>query len=195
MIPLRVRNAVPMMADEAPGDTPEQALAPLVNRDGWSFEVKFTGVRCLATVEGGKAFLRSADGADLTSDHRAVVGALEAAFPQRDVILDGILLSPDELMVFDVLYDGHDRRTKAYAVRMVMLDRLMADATGARLLRAVRSPDGRKIWQTSRKYDMEGVVAKKVTAPYGKSADWLIVRGDMKAGDGTIDQIRESPRG
>jgi bifunctional non-homologous end joining protein LigD len=201
MIPLGVRNTMPMLATSAPGDTPQARLAALTRSDAWSYEIKFDGVRCLALVEGGKATLLSRTRGDLTRKHPAVVQALEKVFSKQDVVLDGELIAMDQqgsmtlpqvarrdaqcaFMVFDVLYSNdRDRRQSPYSVRMVVLDELgnkmLTDGTGG-LLRAVRSNDGDKLWATAMEYGMEGIVAKRHTSLYAggprSSGAWLKVK-------------------
>lgn len=189
MIPLGVRNTPLIPVIDAPGDSPEKALAGLVRQDGWSYEIEFTGTRARASVEGGVARLVSRTGLDLSRQHPAVMAALERTFVGKDVLLDGICpQEPASFMAFDLLYDGDDRRAKPYAVRAVLLDGIgerMVDDGQGRLFRAVRSSDGEKLWATTQEYGMPGLIAKQVTAPYSGRTAWLkITQAREDARDG-----------
>ncbi len=62
--------------------------------EGWVFERKLDGERCVATVAGGRAELRSRTGRDLTGTYPEVVAALVAR-ATADAVVDG------ELVAFD----------------------------------------------------------------------------------------------
>jgi len=62
--------------------------------DGWAWEMKWDGVRCLATVEGGRVRLANRRGGDITRRYPEL-RALGEALGSTEVVLDG------ELVVFD----------------------------------------------------------------------------------------------
>lgn len=215
MIPLDVRNTPPMLARPAPGAGPANALAALARHglklgqpgtsDVWSYEIKFDGIRCMATVENGSARLLSRTGNDLTPRHRHIAKALEATFPAGDVMLDGELVcvtgdgtmtfadvarrgSKSVLMVFDVLYvnspleSAADLRGHTYDYRGLILDRLgelMTAHGDGKLFRAVSFTDGGSLWDTAMEYRMEGLVAKRRDARYAggqRNGHWLKIK-------------------
>lgn len=71
--------------------TPEQAIVQL-QRDGWYFELKLDGVRCVAYVEDGTVTLINRRMADITGRYPEVVRDLGAAFPTGSIALDGEII-------------------------------------------------------------------------------------------------------
>src|SRR5262249_21133538 len=63
-------------------------------REGWIFEPKLDGIRCLAVVENGVARLLSRRGLDLTSQYPALAQELPPLVP-ADAILDGEIIALD----------------------------------------------------------------------------------------------------
>ena len=174
---------------------------------GWSFEFKYDGVRAVCYVEDGfvRALTRNAN--DVTA-HYPELGELAGLIHGRPAVLDGEIVAveagdrpsfarlqnrmhvvaptpallqsvPIRYYVFDVLHlDGRSTVDLPYARRRELLAGL--DLTGA----CVRTPknfsqaDGRAVLTTAELAGYEGVVAKRLGAPYrpGKrSADWTKV--------------------
>jgi ATP-dependent DNA ligase len=67
--------------------------------DGWSYEPKWDGFRCIAFVEDGHAYLQSRNGRDLTKYFP------ELAFPEGRYVVDGeiVVFAPDGTQDFDAL--------------------------------------------------------------------------------------------
>ncbi len=65
------------------------------SHDDWLFEPKLDGIRALAFVRGGAATLVSRRGNEMTKQYPLLVGEL-ARFPDREVVLDGEIVAPDE---------------------------------------------------------------------------------------------------
>lgn len=63
--------------------------------DGWTYEVKWDGMRALAFVEGGRLRVQSANERDVTVSWPELAG-LPDALPAVDVLLDGELVAVDE---------------------------------------------------------------------------------------------------
>ena len=63
-------------------------------REGWIFEPKLDGIRCLAVVQNGVARLLSRRGLDLTSQYPALAQELPPLVP-ADAILDGEIIALD----------------------------------------------------------------------------------------------------
>jgi bifunctional non-homologous end joining protein LigD len=63
--------------------------------DGWTYEVKWDGMRVLAFVQDGSLRLQSANERDVTVSWPELAG-LPAALPAKQVLLDGELVATDE---------------------------------------------------------------------------------------------------
>ena len=74
----------PMLA--VPGDLPEG--------EGWAYEAKWDGMRCLAYVEGGTVRLRSRSGREVTAGFPEL-GAMAADLDRHRALLDGELVALD----------------------------------------------------------------------------------------------------
>lgn len=92
-------------------DTPQAALEEL-QRKGWSFDVKWDGVRCLAYVDQGKVMLRNRNGVDITQRYPDVCSVLLETYSDGTRVLDGeiICLGSDGRPDFNRL-SKRDRQT------------------------------------------------------------------------------------
>lgn len=168
----------------------------------WVHEVKFDGYRIELSVFGGRAQLHSKNGHDWT--HRFPELALEAsALP--DCLLDGELVALDEegrsdfegllsalssrrtsglvFYAFDALFiDGEDLRVLPYRERKRRLENLLelCDGPACDHIAVVESMevDGAAMLEAARRLGLEGVVSKRLDAPYasGRSRDWIKVK-------------------
>ena len=178
----------------------EPQLASLVERapsgDGWVHEVKIDGYRMQLRVEGGRAVLRSRSGLDWTDRYPEVAADAEG-FP--DCLLDGELTAlrkdgtPDfaafqtamssgkrEAMVFfvfDALFiGGEDLRGQPLSERKQRLAELLDEhgPTRLRLVDHISGP-GPAIHKGACQMGLEGIVSKKLEAPYrsGRGPVWV----------------------
>ncbi|MFP5068946.1 non-homologous end-joining DNA ligase [Pseudonocardia nantongensis] len=178
---------------------------PLPTGDGWSFEVKWDGMRVLASVtEGAEPALRlrTRSGRDVTANFPELAGLTELA---PDVVLDGevVLLDggvpsfaalahrmqgvvgsavaerrPVTFMVFDVLrLYGVELLDRPLTERRATLERL--DLAGvAHVEPSPLYPDGAALLEVTAQRGLEGVVAKRGASPYRpgrRSPDWVKV--------------------
>jgi bifunctional non-homologous end joining protein LigD len=186
-------SAAPMLAS----GPPEPIAAPA--GEGWTFEVKWDGVRALALVRGdGSIALRSRNGGDLAGRYPAIVapevGAAVAPLG-APAILDGecVQLDPQgrpsfagalrgggavRFVVFDVLaWDGRDVRGESLAHRRELLAGvdLLGLTDGAWLGSAVFD-DGDALMAATREQGLEGVMAKRGDSRYEcgvRSRSWV----------------------
>lgn len=187
-----VRVIAPMLAKDAKGEVPVG--------DGWLYEIKWDGVRCVAEVVDGKVAMTSRSAkTDWTEQFPAIAKAL-ARLP-FDVVLDGEIVTPDEnghtfglaagagskvaarLVVFDVLECfGSDTKAMPLTDRRKVLDTLTPAlaAEGPGVLEV--SPtftDGEALLGWVATHGLEGIVAKQKTSRYieGRRGDeWLKVK-------------------
>ncbi|MGP9810008.1 DNA ligase D [Rhodopseudomonas sp. NSM] len=192
----------PVKAAAMPDFVPPQ-LCTSVERppgsDGWGHEIKFDGYRMQLRVEGGEATLRTRKGLDWTAKFRAIADEA-AALP--DSIIDTEIVALDHhghpdfaalqaalsdgdsddliCFAFDLLFaDGEDLRALPLSERKRRLHDLLKAARGRRkegLIRYVEhfETGGDAILQSACKLSLEGIVSKKLEAPYrsGRSDGW-----------------------
>jgi bifunctional non-homologous end joining protein LigD len=185
-----------------PGFVPPQ-LAKSVDRPppglGWGHEIKFDGYRLQLRVEKGRATLKTRKGLDWTAKFQAIAKdaaalpdglydgeacALDANgspdFPALQAALsDG---KTDDLIffAFDALFlAGEDLRDLALSERKVRLQAVVK-AAGKALERRIRYVDhfvtaGEAVLQSACRMSLEGIVSKKLDAPYrsDRSDTWL----------------------
>ncbi|HEX5018219.1 MAG TPA: hypothetical protein VFX15_11625 [Actinomycetes bacterium] len=179
-----------MLASTAPpGKKSEDLLDQLTN--GWIFEPKLDGFRCLMHISDGTIVLRSRTGRDIGQRFSAT------PLPELEgpLVIDGELIATDErgrpsfnlvqkangrpgdpiatYVAFDLLYDADegDIREQPWTARRPRLEALQASG----LTVIPYSPSGRAIWDVVLSQDLEGAIAKRAQAKYrsGRSSDWL----------------------
>ena len=152
-------------------------------RDGsWAYEMKWDGYRAIVEVHGGRVRAVSRRGLEMTAKYPELA-PLARAVPVDDVVLDGELvvldddghasfhaiqqhLRPATFMAFDVLrLDGHDVMHQTWRERRDALERLALRGS-AWQTPAVVEDDADIALQAADGLGMEGVVAKRVDAPY-----------------------------
>ncbi|NEW94249.1 DNA ligase D, partial [Rhodopseudomonas sp. BR0M22] len=167
--------------------------------DGWGHEIKFDGYRMQLRVEHGRAKLLTRKGLDWTAKFSAIA---EEAASLPDAILDTEVVALDShgqpdfaalqaalsdgdtdnliCFAFDLLYaEGEDLRRLPLSERKERLAALLKAARGRRkeaLIRYVEhfETGGDAILQSACKLSLEGIVSKKLDAPYrsGRSGGW-----------------------
>ncbi len=166
--------------------------------EGWCHEIKFDGYRVQLRVEDGEATLKTRKGLDWTEKFKAI--AKEAsALP--DVMIDGEIVALDHdgtpdfstlqaalsdgktdnliFFAFDLLFaGGEDLRRMPLGERKAQLKQLLEARAKAKsqLIRYVEhfESGGDAILQSACKLALEGIVSKKLSAPYrsGRSENW-----------------------
>jgi bifunctional non-homologous end joining protein LigD len=166
---------------------------------GWAHEIKFDGYRVQLRVEDGEVTLKTRKGLDWTEKFPAI--AKEAA-NLPDAIIDGEIVGLDAhgapdfaalqaalsdgktdtliFFVFDLLFaGGEDLRRLPLSERKARLKDLLQAARGRRKESLIRYVDhfetgGDAILQSACKLSLEGIVSKKLLAPYnsGRSENW-----------------------
>lgn len=169
--------------------------ATLAGEDDWAFEMKWDGIRAIATVEGGQVRYVSRNGTDLTVsypelgeladaiDADAVVDGEIVALDRRGRPNFGLLQSrmkltrkpdvnkamqstPVHFMVFDLLeLDGESLLNRSYADRRVALEDAVSETDRIRVPPAFDG-DSRAAMASSLKLGLEGVMAKKRDGRY-----------------------------
>jgi bifunctional non-homologous end joining protein LigD len=177
-------------------DFVEPQLASSVERppggEGWGHEIKFDGYRVQLRVEGGKVSLKTRKGLDWTDKFDAIA---KEARTLGEVLIDGEIVALDRKGVpnfsslqaaiaenktgnlvyfaFDLLFaDGMDLRRLPLRERKAQLrDVLEARDRKAKSIRYVEhfETDGEAVMQSALNLSLEGIVSKKLSAPYRSS--------------------------
>ena len=164
--------------------------------DGWSHEIKFDGYRVQLRVEDGEVALNTRKGLNWTDKFGAIASEAES-FP--DVLIDGEIAALDDKGVphfstlqaalsegktgeliyfaFDLLFHGReDLRGLPLRERKARLKRLLEKRKGGKLIRYVDhfEESGDAVLQSARTLSLEGIISKKLDAPYrsGRSESW-----------------------
>lgn len=178
---------VPMLAK--PGELPAKD-------DGWAYEVKWDGVRALASLQPGRLRLQSRNLLDITAQYPELRGLVEA-LGAHDAVLDGEIVAFDDegRPSFERLQQRMHhtseatirRRARTYPVTYVVFDLLFLDGRSVMSLpyterRALleglaldgphwQTPsfaagDGRALLAATAEQGLEGLVAKRLDGVY-----------------------------
>jgi len=195
--PTQVR---PVMASAMPKFI-EPQLAKLVDRPpdqaGWAHEVKFDGYRAQLRVEKNNAVIRTRTGLDWTDRFAAIAREASAL---RDCILDGEIVAldnrqlpnfgalqaalsqekTDQLVcyVFDLLFDAkEDLRTLPLSERKARLEAFLDQQGAGSRIRYVSHlvSNAEAVLASACKMGLEGIISKKLSAPYfsGRTGSWV----------------------
>lgn len=170
--------------------------------DGWIFERKLDGIRCLAYRNGKRVRLMSRTAHELGRSYPELVEAIGAQ-PSADFIVDGEIvafegrvtsfaklqrrmqLSDPEaarrtgvevfLYVFDLLHlAGHDTRELPLRSRKALLRRTLSFDGPVRYV-THRNAAGKELFRDACARGLEGIIGKRVDSAYrgARSRDWL----------------------
>jgi bifunctional non-homologous end joining protein LigD len=165
---------------------------------GWAFEVKYDGYRLGARLEGGKVRLYTRNRHNWTERFRDIaagIATLEAnnawidgevvafradgrsSFGELQRALDANGARDLVFVAFDLPFlDGADWRDRPLAERRERLRKLLADSGHPRLRFSESiAADAGDIMQLACRWGLEGLIAKRVAAPYrsARTRDWL----------------------
>jgi bifunctional non-homologous end joining protein LigD len=174
------------------------------NGDGWAHEIKFDGYRIQMRVEQGRVTLKTRKGLDWT-DKFSTIAREASSLP--DCLIDGEIVALDKhgvsdfamlqaalsagatenlaFFAFDLLFaDGEDIGSLPLSERKKRLDALLVARRRATLIRFVEhfETGGEAVLRSACKLHLEGVVSKRLDAPYqsGRGAAW--VKAKCRAG-------------
>jgi bifunctional non-homologous end joining protein LigD len=173
-----------------------KSIERATSEPGWLHEIKFDGYRIQFRVENGEVQLRTRKGLDWTAKFSEVAKAGRAL---PDCILDGEIVAldtngapdfaalqaalsdhkTDELIffAFDLLFlEGEDWRESVLRDRKARLKALLEKAKLAPTVRYVEHFEtaGDAVLQSACKMQLEGIVSKRIDAPYtsGRGTGW-----------------------
>lgn len=169
--------------------------------DGWLHELKWDGYRLQSLVVGDQVALRSRKGLNWSNDFPSITAALRAlgvpqaqfdgemvAFDARGHVdfgtlqhaLKGEVDAPLRYILFDMpLLAGVDLTRAPLIARKALLERVLAgheDGVLAYSRHVVGH--GLRVFENSKRQDVEGIISKAVDAPYapGRSRTWVKVK-------------------
>jgi bifunctional non-homologous end joining protein LigD len=192
-----------------PGFVPPQ-LAKSVDRPpqgpGWAHEIKFDGYRLQLRVESGQATLKTRAGLDWTAKFKAIGRAAEIL---PDALIDGEACALDEngspdfpalqaalsdgatddlvFFAFDLLFaGGEDLREQPLRDRKARLKAVL-DKAGKALGPRIRFVDhfetaGDAVLQSACRMSLEGIVSKRLEAPYRSDRGEAWLKSKCRAG-------------
>jgi len=188
----------PYPHDFKPQLTDHRDSAP--NGEAWLHEIKWDGYRLLADVRDGVVALRSRNGLNWTDDFPEVVQAIEA-LPVTDLRLDGELVVLDaqgrsDFTGLQKVIDGTAKQPLRYVVfdmpgvagvdisrapllgRKTLLKDLLGDTPGTLAYSDHVLDHGPAVFEASGKAGFEGIISKRVDAPYvnARSPSWVKVK-------------------
>jgi bifunctional non-homologous end joining protein LigD len=190
----------------------EPQLAKLVDRPpagaGYAHEIKLDGYRVQVRVLDGEARIRTRTGLDWTEQFAAVAKLAEEL---PDCIIDGEICAVDEknlpsfpklqealsegrsdelvLFAFDLLVEGkEDCRELPLTTRKERLKALIEEADAGAAIRYVEhfEATGNEVWLSACKMQLEGIVSKRLDAPYvsGRQGGWT--KAKCRAGNEVV---------
>jgi bifunctional non-homologous end joining protein LigD len=163
----------------------------------WGHEIKLDGYRMQLRVEGGTAKLLTRTSLDWTARFQAVA---DAAASLPDAIIDGEAVALDKhgvpnfsalqvalsegrsedilYFAFDLLFaDGEDLRYLPLSTRKQRLQALLSALAAGTPIRFVDHivASGDAVMQSARNLNLEGIVSKRLDAPYrsGRTESWV----------------------
>jgi bifunctional non-homologous end joining protein LigD len=164
---------------------------------GWVHEIKHDGYRLIVRRDGEAVRLFTRRGYDWTGRYPAIAAAA-AKLRAKSFTLDGeaVVAGTDGVAVFDALHrhgrvsdailqafdllelDGVDYRPLALSRRKDGLARLLAGVQVGIAINEHTDEDGTVVFRHACKMGLEGIVSKRLTAPYrsGPSRDWIKVK-------------------
>ncbi len=162
---------------------------------GWAFEMKWDGLRAIATIAAGVLTLTSRTGRDVTASYPDLAGLAEVA---GEVVLDGEIVAfgggswpsfealqqrmnvaaaaqvrrlateiPVTYLAFDLLAeDGRPFVDQPYVTRRARLDELGLNGPRWQTPPAFTGVPGADVRAVSRQHGLEGIMAKRLTSRY-----------------------------
>ncbi len=192
------------------------------SRPEWIFERKLDGERCLAFGDGGQIRLLTRNRKSANAAYPELVEAL-AAQSADGFVVDGEVVSfegtetsfsrlqqrihvghpspelrariPVYYYLFDIMYsDGTDLRARPLSERKEVLRRQLSFGGPLRFTEH-RDTDGERYFEQACRDGWEGLIAKRLAAPYqaGRSRDWLKFK--CQAGQELVIGGYTDPRG
>lgn len=170
--------------------------------DGWLHEVKWDGYRLLCTIVDGVPALWSRNGLDWTerlpdiARDMAALGLQHAAFDGELVVLDGVrsdfsalqatlsgeAQAPLSYLLFDLTHlSGFDLCDVPLHVRKALLETVLQESPPRLRYSSHVIGSGPQVFEQVTAENLEGIISKKVDAPYraGRSRSWQKIKMEL----------------
>jgi bifunctional non-homologous end joining protein LigD len=223
--PAHLKLRKPLMVREVPKFI-EPQLCKLAERPpdhpGWAHEVKLDGYRAQLRVYDGRAVVRTRTGLDWTPRFAAIANDAEAL---PDCLVDGEVVALDKrglpsfgalqaalseeksenlvFFAFDLLFEGReDLRALPLRERKARLEKLIGSRDLGSRIRYVAHlvSNAEAVLSSARNMGLEGIVSKKLDAPYrsGRAGSWIkakcrpgqeVILGGWTAEGGTVRSL------
>lgn len=188
------------------------ARADAFDDPAWMFEPKYDGFRGFVYNSRAGCEIRSRRDfrfdrfGDLCERIAGVLGSREAVLDGEIVALNRQgkpvfrdLLRGIGYLAFaasDLLWlDGTDLRPLPLTDRKLRLGELLPKDTGPLYKILTLEDDGRALFSAIRKMDLEGIVAKRKSDPYGGATTWYKIKNPgYSQGEGRVDLFRQRDR-
>ncbi len=193
-LPRFVEPSLPSAVDKAPSGA------------DWVHEIKYDGYRVQIRIDNGRVALLTRQGLDWTERFPAIATAV-ASLPVKSALIDGEVVVQTEagaasftalvdalktgkgnlvLYAFDLLHlDGFDLRDAPLNDRKAALAKIIAaNGEDGRIRFSDHLPgDGETIFRHASRLGLEGIVSKKLSAPYrsGRVTTWVKVKSTDRA--------------
>lgn len=163
----------------------------------WIFEIKYDGYRIVSFCENGKVKMLTRNKLDYTKKFLQIAQSLKN-IDKTSFVLDGEIVAFDEkgrsdfgllqesikkggnlfYVVFDLLaLEGDDLRMLPLGERKQKLESMLFKSDD-NLIYSAHVEKGKESFKFAKKNNLEGIIAKKVSAPYQgrRSEDWLKIK-------------------
>jgi bifunctional non-homologous end joining protein LigD len=181
-------------------------LATLVDEafsdEGWQFELKLDGYRCLAYLNAGEVDIRSRNNNSFNQKFIAVGDALKEW--KVNAIIDGEIVVLNEegvpdfngiqqwenlqqgqlvFYVFDLLWiEGLDITAEPLYLRRELLQQIIPESGSIRYSDHI-DEIGKEFFEIAKKNNLEGIIAKKKDSPYitdSRTKNWLKIKIEQR---------------
>jgi bifunctional non-homologous end joining protein LigD len=178
---------------------------------GWAHEPKYDGYRLQIHVRDGRVRLYTVNGADWSKRYPLILEAVRKIDGSAILDAEAVWLGSDGAPNFDALHsrvndqsavalafdlmalDGEDFRQEPFSERKAVLRKVLRRARPGIQCVEYTEGDGGEMFKAVCKLGLEGIVSKKLDAPYksGLSKVWLKIKNPkapaaMRAIDGTF---------
>lgn len=176
-----------------------KAVAEIPKEEGWLYEPKWDGFRCLAFREGKTVLLQSKAGQSLGRYFPEMLSAL-STLPHKSFVLDGEIviftgkhLSFDDLLLRIHPAESRIRKLSAETPATMMCFDLLADSTGNNLVKLPLIERRKKLEQFFEDIPKKGMIRlSPASRKFSQAEQWMHKLGSMGL-DGIVAKRLDEP--